>query len=143
MHSVLAGTNGTLFRPDNFFFGQSGAGNNWAKGHYTEGVVLVETVMDVIRKESENCDCLQGFQLIHSLGGGTGSGMRTLVVSKIREVYPDRIMTFSVIPSPKESNLVLLHRMVEPIECHTPFWSYTMQHYPSMRCLAIRTRHFA
>uniref|UniRef100_A0A5S6QB31 Tubulin beta chain n=1 Tax=Trichuris muris TaxID=70415 RepID=A0A5S6QB31_TRIMR len=79
MHSVLAGTNGTLFRQDNFFFGQSGAGNNWAKGHYTEGVELVETVMDVIRKESENCDCLQGFQLIHSLGGGTGSGMRTLV----------------------------------------------------------------
>ena len=26
-----------LFRPDNFVFGQTGAGNNWAKGHYTEG----------------------------------------------------------------------------------------------------------
>ena len=26
-----------IFRPDNFVFGQSGAGNNWAKGHYTEG----------------------------------------------------------------------------------------------------------
>jgi len=28
---------GGIFRPDNFVFGQSGAGNNWAKGHYTEG----------------------------------------------------------------------------------------------------------
>ena len=28
---------GKIFRPDNFVFGQSGAGNNWAKGHYTEG----------------------------------------------------------------------------------------------------------
>lgn len=28
---------GNIFRPDNFVFGQSGAGNNWAKGHYTEG----------------------------------------------------------------------------------------------------------
>jgi hypothetical protein len=27
---------GQLFRPDNFVFGQTGAGNNWAKGHYTE-----------------------------------------------------------------------------------------------------------
>ena len=27
---------GKIFRPDNFVFGQSGAGNNWAKGHYTE-----------------------------------------------------------------------------------------------------------
>lgn len=58
--------------------------------------------MDVVRKESEGCDCLQGFQLTHSLGGGTGSGMGTLLISKIREEYPDRIMTtFSVVPSPK------------------------------------------
>ena len=28
---------GGLFKPDNFVFGASGAGNNWAKGHYTEG----------------------------------------------------------------------------------------------------------
>lgn len=35
-------------------------GNNWAKGHYTEGAELVESVMDVVRKEAEGCDCLQG-----------------------------------------------------------------------------------
>ncbi|KAJ8286473.1 hypothetical protein GJAV_G00039620 [Gymnothorax javanicus] len=50
--------------------GQSGAGNNWAKGHYTEGAELVDSVLDVVRKEAESCDCLQGFQLTHSLGGG-------------------------------------------------------------------------
>ena len=50
-------------------------------------------------KEAESCDCLQGFQLTHSLGGETGSGMETLLISKIREEYPDRIMnTFSVAP---------------------------------------------
>ena len=43
-----------------------------------------------------------GFQVCHSLGGGTGSGMGTLLISKIREEYPDRMMlTFSVVPSPK------------------------------------------
>ena len=43
-----------------------------------------------------------GFQVTHSLGGGTGSGMGTLLISKIREEYPDRMMaTFSVVPSPK------------------------------------------
>ena len=72
------------------------------QGHYTEGAELVDSVLDVVRKESESCDCLQGFQLTHSLGGGTGSGMGTLLISKIREEYPDRIMnTFSVVPSPK------------------------------------------
>uniref|UniRef100_A0A4W6C6Y5 Tubulin beta chain n=1 Tax=Lates calcarifer TaxID=8187 RepID=A0A4W6C6Y5_LATCA len=98
MDSVRSGPFGQIFRPDNFVFGQSGAGNNWAKGHYTEGAELVDSVLDVVRKESESCDCLQGFQLTHSLGGGTGSGMGTLLISKIREEYPDRIMnTFSVV----------------------------------------------
>uniref|UniRef100_A0A8C9XC88 Tubulin beta chain n=1 Tax=Sander lucioperca TaxID=283035 RepID=A0A8C9XC88_SANLU len=107
---------------DSCFTGQSGAGNNWAKGHYTEGAELVDSVMDVVRKEAESCDCLQGFQLTHSLGGGTGSGMGTLLISKIREEYPDRIMnTFSVVPSPKVSDTVVepynatlsVHQLVE------------------------------
>ena len=102
MDSVRAGPFGQLFRPDNFVFGQTGAGNNWAKGHYTEGAELIDSVLDVVRKEAESCDCLQGFQLTHSMGGGTGAGMGTLLISKIREEYPDRVMsTFSVIPSPK------------------------------------------
>ena len=32
MDSVRSGPLGSLFRPDNFVFGQAGAGNNWAKG---------------------------------------------------------------------------------------------------------------
>ena len=59
MDSVRSGPFGQIFRPDNFVFGQSGAGNNWAKGHYTEGAELVDTVLDVVRKEAEGCDCLQ------------------------------------------------------------------------------------
>merc|ERR550519_397813 len=55
--------------------GANGAGNNWAKGHYTEGAELVEDSLEAIRTENEKCDASQGFQLFHSLGGGTGSGM--------------------------------------------------------------------
>jgi tubulin beta len=60
MESIRAGPFGSIFRPDNFVYGQSGAGNNWAKGHYTEGAELIDSVLDVVRKEAENCDCLQG-----------------------------------------------------------------------------------
>ena len=83
---------------------------------------MVDSVLDVVRKEAEGCDCLQGFQLTHSLGGGTGSGLGTLLISKIREEYPDRIMnTFSVVPSPKVSDTVVepynatlsVHQLVE------------------------------
>ena len=66
--------------------------------------------------------CMIGFQVCHSLGGGTGSGMGTLLISKIREEYPDRMMlTFSVFPSPKVSDTVVepynatlsVHQLVE------------------------------
>jgi len=122
MDSIRAGPYGQLFRPDNFIFGQSGAGNNWAKGHYTEGAELVDSVLDVVRKEAEGCECLQGFQITHSLGGGTGAGMGTLLLSKIREEFPDRMLsTFSVVPSPKVSDAVVepynatlsVHQLVE------------------------------
>ncbi|XP_066956795.1 tubulin beta-1 chain-like [Macrobrachium rosenbergii] len=122
MDAVRNGPFGELFKPDNFIFGQSGAGNNWAKGHYTEGAELVDEVVELVRKEAEGCECLQGFQLTHSLGGGTGSGMGTLLISKIREEYPDRIMnTHSVMPSPKVSDTVVepynatlsVHQLVE------------------------------
>jgi len=113
---------GSMFRPDNFVFGSAGTGNNWAKGHYTEGVELLDQVLDVVRKEAEGCDCLQGFQLSHSLGGGTGSGMGTLLISKIREEYPEKMMcTYSVFPSPKVSDTVVepynatlsIHQLIE------------------------------
>ncbi|KAH7230763.1 beta tubulin, partial [Fusarium solani] len=108
MDAVRSGPFGQLFRPDNFVFGHSSAGNNWAKGHYTEGAELVDQVLDVVRREAEGCDSLQGFQMTHSLGGGTGSGMGTLLISKIREEFPDRMMaTFSVVPSPKVSDTVV------------------------------------
>ena len=82
----------------------------------------MDTVLDVVRREAETCDCLQGFQLTHSLGGGTGSGMGTLLIGKIKEEYPDRIMnSFSVVPSPKVSDTVVepynatlsVHQLVE------------------------------
>ncbi|MCQ2818484.1 MAG: tubulin beta chain [archaeon] len=108
MDSVRAGPYGQLFRPDNFIFGQTGAGNNWAKGHLTDGAELLDSIMDIVRKETEGCDQCQGFQITHSLGGGTGSGLGTLVISKIREENQTNIVeTFSVFPSPKVSDTVV------------------------------------
>jgi len=122
LNDIKSGNLGSLFRPENMIHATNGAGNNWAKGHYTEGSELVDQVLDVVRKEVESCDCLQGFQFTHSLGGGTGSGMGTLLITKIREQYPEKIMsTFSVVPSPKVSNAVVepynatlsIHQLIE------------------------------
>ncbi|KAL0590953.1 Tubulin beta-2A chain [Plecturocebus cupreus] len=94
MDSNRSGPFSQIFRPDNFVFGQSKAGNNWAKGHYTEGAELVDSVLDVVRTELESSQ---------SLGWAPCSS-----ISKIWEEYPDRIMdTFSVMPSPKVSDTVV------------------------------------
>ena len=82
--------------------------NAYQSLHGRCGTTVVEQVLDVVRREAEACDCLQGFQFTHSLGGGTGAGMGTLLLNKIREDYPDRMMaTFSVVPSPKVSDTVV------------------------------------
>ncbi|KAI0926238.1 Tubulin beta-2 chain [Taiwanofungus camphoratus] len=119
---IRSGKMGALFRPDTFVTGNTGAGNNWAKGFYTEGAELVDSIMDIVRLQSERCDALQGFQMIHSLGGGTGAGLGSLLLGKFREEYPDRMLsTFSVLPSPKVSETVVepynallsIHQLVE------------------------------
>jgi len=122
LDEIYSSNIGSLFKPDAAVRGASGAGNNWAKGHYTEGAELIDQALDVARKEVEDCDCLQGFQFVHSIGGGTGSGMGTLLLSKLREEYPDRIMvSYPVFPSPKVSDVVVepynatlsIHQLIE------------------------------
>lgn len=122
LNRIKGGPFGNLFRPDTFIAGSSGAGNNWAKGFYTEGAELIDSIQECLQKQSEACDALQGFQITHSLGGGTGAGLGSLLLSKIREEYPDRMLsTFSILPSPKVSETIVepynamlsLHQLVE------------------------------
>ena len=113
MDSVRARPFKQPFRSDNVVFGQTGAGNNWAKEHYIEGAELIDSVLDVVWKETKG-----------SLGG-TGSDMRTPLILKIREGYSDRIMkTFSIIPTPEVSNtmvepynvFLMFHQLVENVD---------------------------
>ena len=58
------------------------------------------------KEQSANNDQTKstGFQMTHAMGGGCGGGMGTLLLQRIREEYPDRIMcTHSIVPSPKVS----------------------------------------
>ena len=57
--------------------------------------------------------------------------MGTLLISKVREEYPDRIMeTFSVIPSPKVSDTV-----VEP---YNDAWHLTKKTYRTARIRSLQ-----
>ncbi|KAK8952655.1 hypothetical protein KSP40_PGU007273 [Platanthera guangdongensis] len=84
MDSLRSGPFCQIFRPDNFVFGQSGAGNNWAKGHYTVGDELIDSVLDVVRKEAENCDCLQGYSSRRSIEYTTKEHMPSYILRYLR-----------------------------------------------------------
>jgi tubulin beta len=83
LDSIRSGPLGSLFHPDHYVHSDSGAGNNWGKGYYTVGAELADQILDIVRQDAERADCLQGFQLTHSLGGGSGSGLGSLLVSKV------------------------------------------------------------
>ncbi len=97
------------YREDNFIKGTDGAHNNWGKGHYTEGAELAEDLlMDRIRAEVERSDCLHGFQLVHGIAGGTGAGLGSLILMKLREDYPDRMLwTYSATGSNRGGEAVV------------------------------------
>ena len=82
---------GNVVDNENFIGGGISAGYNWAKGHYTEGAELIDHVMEQIREELEICDSPQGFHLIHSIYGGCGSGLGSMILLKIRSDYPKQM----------------------------------------------------
>lgn len=86
----------------------NGTGGNWAKGYNDTNTA--DRVLAAVNTAAERCDRLQGFQIVHSLGGGTGSGLGARVADRIRAQYPGRTLnTFSVVPSSLMSSV-----MIEP-----------------------------
>ncbi|KAL0083764.1 Tubulin/FtsZ, GTPase domain-containing protein, partial [Phycomyces blakesleeanus] len=79
---VRTGAYRQLFHPEQLITGKEDAANNYARGHYTVGKELVDSVLDRIRKLADNCTGLQGFLVFHSFGGGTGSGFGALLLER-------------------------------------------------------------
>lgn len=105
---MKSSTLGQLFKTDSYFCNNSGSDGCFSKAFYSEGNDLAVQIYDVVRKEAESCDNLQGFQMIHSLCGGTGSGLSTNFQSIISNDFQDKITAnYCLIPSPSVSGNVL------------------------------------
>merc|ERR1712038_1626863 len=105
---VRSGTYRQLFHPEQLINGKEDAANNYARGHYTVGKEMVETVLDRIRKLSDNCTGLQGFLIFHSFGGGTGSGFTSLLMERLSVDYGKKSkLEFSVYPAPQVATVVV------------------------------------
>jgi len=78
---VRTGTYRQLFHPEQLISGKEDAANNFARGHYTIGKEIVDLALDRIRKLADNCTGLQGFLVFNAVGGGTGSGLGSLLLN--------------------------------------------------------------
>ncbi|KXN71610.1 tubulin alpha-1 subunit [Conidiobolus coronatus NRRL 28638] len=105
---VKTGTYGSLFHPDTLMGGKEDAANNYARGHYTIGKEMIDNVTGLLRKQTDNCDGLQGFLVFHSFGGGTGSGFGALLLEHLATEYGKKCkLEFSIYPSPQVSSAVV------------------------------------
>ncbi|ORX95894.1 tubulin alpha-1 chain [Basidiobolus meristosporus CBS 931.73] len=105
---VRTGTYRQLFHPEQLINGKEDAANNYARGHYTIGKEMVDSVLDRIRKLADNCNGLQGFLVFHSFGGGTGSGFGALLLERLSVDYGKKSkLEFSVYPAPQVSTAVV------------------------------------
>ena len=98
-----------LYNPENIFMSKEGggAGNVWARG-YSEGERFQEEIMEMIDREADGSDSLEGFILIHSINGGTGSGFGSFCLEKLNERFPKKlIQTYSVFPNLPDSDIVV------------------------------------
>lgn len=98
-----------LYNPENVFKGVEGggAGNIWGKG-YAEGERFQEDIMEMIDREADGSDSLEGFILMHSINGGTGSGLGSYILEKLNERFPKKIIqTYSVFPNKKTPDILV------------------------------------
>lgn len=123
---IRTGDYRTLFHPELLISGKEDAANNYARGHYTIGKEMVESVIDRIRRVADNCNSLQGFLIFHSFGGGTGSGFGALLLERLSTEYGKKCkLEFAVYPAPRVSTAVVepynavlsTHSTIENSDC--------------------------
>ena len=97
-----------LFHPEQLISGKEDAANNYARGYCTIGKEIIDLALDRIRKLADNCTGLQGFLVFNAVGGGTGSGLGSLLLERLSVDYGKKSkLGFTVYPSPQISNAVV------------------------------------
>ena len=97
---------GELFDDHQYVSSSSGSGNNWAVGYHVYGSEYKEAILESTRKQAEYCDHLESFFLLGSLGGGTGSGLGSILTQILRDEYPN-VFQFSSNICPSETDDVI------------------------------------
>lgn len=126
--TIMSSPYANLYNPENVFTSKhgGGAGNNWASG-YSQAERLHEEIFDIIDREADGSDSLEGFVICHSIAGGTGSGMGSYMLEKLNDRFPKKlIQTYSVFPQQEDisdvvvqpyNSILTLKRLTQNADC--------------------------
>ncbi|KAF4316545.1 hypothetical protein BBO99_00005366 [Phytophthora kernoviae] len=125
---TMAGPLGELFDQQQLLTDVSGSGNNWAHGYCLYGPQYKDQLEDKLHRAVELCDSLQSFFVLHSMGGGTGSGLGTYILGLLEDQYPD-VYRFASVVFPSEdddvvtspyNSMLALRELTEHADCVLP-----------------------
>ncbi|KAF9958639.1 gamma-tubulin [Mortierella alpina] len=128
INTITASAYANLYNPENIFLSKDGggAGNNWSLG-YGSGEREAEEILEKLDREADGSDSLEGFMLLHSIAGGTGSGLGSFLLERLNDRYPKKlIQTYSVFPNNEEisdvvvqpyNSMLSLKRLTQNADC--------------------------
>ncbi|CDO93261.1 unnamed protein product [Kluyveromyces dobzhanskii CBS 2104] len=105
-----------------------GAGNTWSKG-YDYGTENQDQFINMIDREIDATENFEGFQLIHSVAGGTGSGLGSNLLELLADSHHKKLVTtYSVFPSDESevvvqpyNTMLTLRRLIEDSDASVVF----------------------
>jgi len=72
------------------------------------GKEIIDKCLDRVRKIADHCSGLQGFLIFNAVGGGTGSGLTSLILERLSADFGKKPkLGFTVYPSPEVSTAVV------------------------------------
>lgn len=93
----------------NFLTSDDSCGNLFARGFMSTASMMRPRICERIRRMLEECDLPEGFIIINSLGGGTGSGLTAALLNTLRIYYKNLVqLQVTLFPTPQVNYTVLV-----------------------------------
>lgn len=103
------------------------------------GKEIVDLCLDRVRKLADNCTGLQGFLAFNAVGGGTGSGLGSLLLERLSVDYGKKSkLGFTIYPSPQVPITAFRSKCVKSVIAFLLgvflLWSYSGQLHIKVEC---------
>jgi tubulin alpha len=88
--------------------GKEDAADCFSRATCILGPEVIDLLLDRIRKTADQCNGLQGFIVFHSFSGGTGSGLSSMLLKRLKVDYEKKTkIGFAIYPSLNLSSVVV------------------------------------